>query len=174
VFVIFSDITILKNMYDRDEFLRARIDNYLGERHARIKNVKTGFGVIAVREAIQGAITVGSFANSKRDYKTQERSYYIESAPDEPGVARQLWLPASKWVNGGVATLRQREVVATESHPATRFEAWKSIQPLLTDLDDYSEYKGEGQALFEQAKISLQYIDANNENFQVIMSSSKF
>jgi len=159
-------------MFDRDEFLRARIDNYLGERHARIKRVTTSFGELAVRQASQGAITVGSFADTKKEYKTRERNYFIESAPDEPGVARQLWLPALRWV--ALGTIRQREIVATSSDSSTRFDAWEGVQPLITNLDEYSEYEGEGKALFEQAKLSLQYIDANNDNFRVSVSSIKF
>jgi len=158
-------------MYDRDEFLRARIDNFLGEKHARIRRVRTSSGILAVRQATQGAITVGSFAETKRDYKKYERDYFIESAPDEPGVARQLWLPALQWV--AIGTIRQREVIATTSDPSTRFDAWQAAQPLVTDLEGYSQYEGDGQALFEQAKLSLQYIDANNDSFRTVVSTIK-
>ena len=151
-------------MYDRDEFLRARIDNYLGKRHSQIKRVATHSGELAVREATQGPITVGSFADSKKDYKKHDRNYFIESADDEPGVARQLWLPALKWVS--IGTIRQREIITTTSDSATRFDAWKAVQPLITDLDGYSQYEGEGQALFEQARLNLQFIDANNDSFR--------
>ena len=158
-------------MYDRDEFLRARIDNYLGERHARIKRVATRSGTLAVREATHGAITVGSFANSKKEYKNSERNYFIESAPDEPGVARQLWLPALIWVTLG--TIRQREIVTTDADPSVRFDAWQAVRPLVADLEDYSKYEGEGQSLFEEAKLNLQYIDANNDSFRSSVSTIK-
>ena len=82
VFVILGRSYYTQDMYDRNEFLRARIDNYLGERHARIKRVATRSGTLAVREATHGAITVGSFTNSKKEYKNSERNYFIESAPD--------------------------------------------------------------------------------------------
>lgn len=108
----------------------------------------------------------------KEIIKKNERNYFIESAPDEPGVARQLWLPALRWVNLG--TIRQREVVATVAEPSARFDAWHAAQPLVTNLDGYSEYEGEGQALFEEAKLSLQYIDANNDSFRTRVSMIKF
>jgi len=172
MFAIHINSHYTHTMFDRDEFLRARIDNYLGERHVRIKRVATSSGVLAVREASQGPITIGSFANTKREYRNNERSYFIESAPDEPGLARQLWLPAWKLV--GLGTIRQREVVATTSDPSARFDAWQAVQPLVSNLEGYSEYEGEGQALFEQAKLSLQYIDANNDDFRVSISTIKF
>lgn len=165
-------VLILKRMYDRDEFLRARIDNYLGERHARIKRVVTSSGELAVREAAQSGITVGSFGVSKREYKRHERDYFIEAAPDERGMARQLWLPALIWVTLG--TLRQREIVATLSKPSERFDAWQAVQPLVSDLENYSEYDGEGQALFDEAKLTLQYLDANNDSFRTVVSTMKF
>lgn len=45
--------------------------------------------------------------------------------------------------------------------------ALDTILPLVDDLEGYSQYEGEGKALFEQAKLSLQYIDANDDNFRV-------
>jgi len=172
MFVNFTNGSYTATMYDRDEVLRARIDNYLGERHARIKRVATATGMIALRQATQSDMIVGSFAASKKDYKRRDRDYFIESTPDEDGIARQLWLPAYK--SFGAGALRQREVVATAAHPSERFEAWQAVQPLVGDLEGYSEYEGEGQALFEETKLSLQYIDANNGDFRISISTVKF
>jgi hypothetical protein len=151
-------------MYDRDEFLRARVGNYLKSQRAPMKLVSTEFGILAVRQASHNGISVGDFGISKKDYKKNERNFFIETPPDEQGIARQLWLPALQWVFLG--TIRQREIIATESAPSDRFDAWQQVQPLIKDLENYSEYDSDGQALYNEAKLTLEHIGANNEGFR--------
>ena len=166
-------------MIDRDELLRFRIDNYLSARHARIKKIGDGVGTLVVRQASRAGYTVGwvSASGPARPWervvgwalaaklRPAPRDYFIE-APQATGnaSARQLWLPAWQWVNE-FSTARQREIVATEAEPDRRFAAWQDARPTVNDLEDYSPYEGDGRALFEQAKLILQFMSANDDGF---------
>ena len=151
----------IRVMIDRDGLLRFRINNYLDARRARIERVEDGIGRMLVRQAGQDGHMVGWVSRSRHD----ARDYFIE-APPSGGAAhsRQLWLPAWRWINE-YATAPQREIVATEAEPARRFAAWQDARPTVNDLEGYSPYDGQGQALFEEAKLILQFMDANNGGF---------
>jgi len=160
-------------MIDRDEILRARIDNYLDEKRARLARVRDGAGVLAVRAAGENGMTVGAFASSRRAYRKGDRHYFIESTTDSNDSARQLWLPAI----GRVAATNfasQREIVSTESEPSRRFAAWQEVQPLTHDTDGYSPYNPDSESLLKEAKISLEFIGANDGSFAIQIFGHEF
>ena len=118
---------------------------------------------IALRQASQDGTIVGAFATSKREYRNGSRHYFIETSLEDTRLSRQLWLPAWQWQ--GFSTLPQREIVATSEQPSKRFIAWQEAQMLIHDLEGYSPYTPENQALFEEAKLALQFMGANNDQF---------
>ena len=153
----------LSTMIDRDEFLRFRIDNYLDKKHARVKKVQTALGSTMLRQAAQAGTTVGAFADSRRAFKHDDRHYFIETPIEGSDQRRQLWLPALQWVTFG--TLRRREIIATQEQPDRRFAAWQDAQVLVDQVEGYSAYDPQNQALFEEAKLILQFMGANDDQF---------
>ena len=152
-------------MIERDDFLRARIENTLEERDARLTRIATDSGSIAVRQALKDGIVIGSLASSKGAYKRGEVGHFIET-PGDHGIARQLWLPAPRWIDP-YRMARQREIIVTHAEPSQRFDAWQGAQSLIGDTEDYSKYEGEAQALFEEAGMALQFADANNDTLDI-------
>ncbi len=162
-------------MIDRDEFLQFRVNNLLDKEKARYEKVNTGLGRVVLRQASRSSITMGQFASSKKEIAEGGASYFLESAVTDSPLRRQLWLPARRWVDsagfGLAGTLPQREIVTTLAAPEARFAAWQDVQAKIYDLEDYSPYEGEPKALFEQAKLMLQFADANDDSFTFSVES---
>ncbi len=153
-------------MFDRDELIRGRIDTYLRVNRAPRQEVQTRAGALLVRQLSHGGVTVGIFAETKRELR-RNPNYYIEvpiigSAALEGTVPRkQLWLPAAPWQ-------KLREITATETERSERFEAgWPAARLAMLDVEGYSKYGEAGEALLKEAKQALDTIGANNSGLKI-------
>ncbi len=156
-------------MLDRDELLRIRIDHRLDDLYIPTKKVKTGMGTMAVRQFSENGITIGAFAKTKRLVIQSDPHYFIESSVPGSAYKRQLWLPADRWedIDGHPTFVPHREIIETTETTSRRFAAWQDVQPYVYDLNDYSPTDPINQALYEQASLLLQFIDANDDSFSI-------
>lgn len=156
-------------MLDRDVSLRIRIDHRLDELYIPTKRVRTGMGTLAVRQFDENGITIGAFAKTKRQFIHKEPAYFIESPLAGSTLKRQLWLPADDYttVDGEPVLVEHREIIVTTETPDRRFAAWQDAQPEVYNLEDYSPEDSVNQALYEQACLLLQYVDANDDSFTI-------
>lgn len=156
-------------MLDRDVSLRVRIDHRLDELHIPTKKIRAGIGTLAVRQFSENGITIGAFAKTKRQFIHNEPAYFIESPIAGSALKRQLWLPADDYttIDEEPVLVEHREIIVTTETPDRRFAAWQDVQPEVYDLEDYSPEDPVNQALYEQARLLLQYVDANDDTFTI-------
>jgi hypothetical protein len=150
-------------MFDRDELIRFRIERHLDLNRARPRKMEVGLASLVVRQTTTDGLIVGAFADNKKEYRTKERSYFIESRVGGSALSRQIWLPPKNWAENSYlgGTVTQRELLETNAEPERRFAAWQEVRTNVLDPEFYDIYYDFVEPrLYADAASQLDSIDA--------------